>query len=201
MGRLPMVSVRDETKMGDRPGTPAGNLGMEGVVLAVVTAVSFSSSFWSLSFWSCCLCRCRSLAWKGFGLRSLRLEMMEGCEGSALWVGVGSTPGFTDEALVGEAEAAAEDLLLWRASRLELARPKAGVGWSTLAGVAMSVGVTSLLVMMATVVLVARGLAAILARVRPKRLGRMTGVKALGLALLEMDDGFATAEEDTSVKS
>ena len=112
-------------------------------------------------------------------------------------------PGFTEDALVGEAEA--EDRLLWRASRLELARPlvlsKAGVGWSTLAGVAMSVGVMSLLVMMATVVLVARGLAAILPRVLPNKLGRITGVKALGLLLRDMEDGFAVAEDETRVKS
>ena len=142
-----------------------------------------------------------SLARNGFGLRSLKFEMMEGCDGSAVSVGVGSTPGFTDDALVGEAEA--EERRLCLPSRLELARflVKAGVGWSTLAGVAISVGVMSLLVMMATVVLVARGLAAILPRVRPNRFGRMTGVKALGLLLLEMDDGFAVAEDETRVKS
>ena len=195
-----MVSVREETKIGDRPGAPAGNLGIAGVVLAVVAAGS--SSFWSLNFLSCCLCRSLSLARNGFGLRSLKLDMMEGCDGSAVWVGVGSTPGFTDDALVGEAEA--EERRLCRANRLVLARflvlSKAGVGWSTLAGVAMSVGVMSLLVMMATVVLVARGLAAILRRV-PNRFGRMTGVKALGLLLLEMDDGFTVADDETRVKS
>ena len=43
MGLLLMVSVREDTKMGDRPGAPAGNLGIAGVVLAVVAGEGSSS--------------------------------------------------------------------------------------------------------------------------------------------------------------
>ena len=86
-----MFSVREETKIGVRPGMPTGNRG--GVMLAVegagVVAASGSSSSslavplpLVLNLARFCLCLSFSLALKGFGRLRLRPGIMEGLVGS-----------------------------------------------------------------------------------------------------------------------
>ena len=86
-----MFSVREETKIGVRPGMPTGNRG--GVMLAVegagvVEASGSSSSSLAvplplvLNLARFCLCLSFSLALKGFGRLRLRPGIMEGLVGS-----------------------------------------------------------------------------------------------------------------------
>ena len=195
-----MFSVREETKMGVRPGMPTGNLG--GVMLGLGAGVVEGASGWLsssssasslesvlprvLSLWRLALCLSFSLALKGLGLLKLRPEMMEGRLGFRA----------ISEAEVGAMLLLREErlglmllllmlpltLLLALLNTLEDASMEGlDCGRGELAGVAMRVGVTSLLVMMATVVrlrpLDLTGLALFLGLL--KRLGRMTGVNVL----------------------
>ena len=195
-----MFSVREETKMGVRPGMPTGNLG--GVMLGLGAGVVEGASGWLsssssasslesvlprvLSLWRLALCLSFSLALKGLGLLKLRPEMMEGRLGFLA----------ISEAEVGAMLLLREErlglmllllmlpltLLLALLNTLEDASMEGlDCGRGELAGVAMRVGVTSLLVMMATVVrlrpLDLTGLALFLGLL--KRLGRMTGVNVL----------------------
>ena len=199
-GFLLMFSVREETKMGVRPGMPTGNLG--GVMLGLGAGVVEGASGWLsssssasslesvlprvLSLWRLALCLSFSLALKGLGLLKLRPEMMEGRLGFLA----------ISEAEVGAILLLREErlglmllllmlpltLLLALLNTLEDASMEGlDCGSGELAGVAMRVGVTSLLVMMATVVrlrpLDLTGLALFLGLL--KRLGRMTGVNVL----------------------
>ena len=199
-GFLLMFSVREETKMGVRPGMPTGNLG--GVMLGLGAGVVEGASGWLsssssasslesvlprvLSLWRLALCLSFSLALKGLGLLKLRPEMMEGRLGFLA----------ISEAEVGAMLLLREErlglmllllmlpltLLLALLNTLEDASMEGlDCGRGELAGVAMRVGVTSLLVMMATVVrlrpLDLTGLALFLGLL--KRLGRMTGVNVL----------------------
>jgi hypothetical protein len=190
--------------------------------VALVDVVDDPSSLadWLLRCSSCCFCLSFSLAWKGLGLLSRRLGMMAGASedpSSSAGVNVGGTSlGRTtaaDEELgemllllleLSTAPLVLLNLLLPRLRKpalLSLPRlleSKEGVAWrSELAGEAISVGVASLRVMMATVVRVRpRGLTfSGLVRVR-NRLGLITGV--LDLAALESS---AATDEEARVKS
>ena len=195
-----MFSVREETKMGVRPGMPTGNLG--GVMLGLGAGVVEGASGWLsssssasslesvlprvLSLWRLALCLSFSLALKGLGLLKLRPEMMEGRLGflAISEAEVGAMLLLRDErlGLMLLLLMLPLTLLLALLNTLEDASMEGlDCGRGELAGVAMRVGVTSLLVMMATVVrlrpLDLTGLALFLGLL--KRLGRMTGVKVL----------------------
>lgn len=195
-----MFSVREETKMGVRPGMPTGNLG--GVMLGLGAGVVEGASGWLsssssasslesvlprvLSLWRLALCLSFSLALKGLGLLKLRPEMMEGRLGflAISEAEVGAMLLLRDErlGLMLLLLMLPLTLLLALLNTLEDASMEGlDCGRGELAGVAMRVGVTSLLVMMATVVrlrpLDLTGLALFLGLL--KRLGRMTGVNVL----------------------
>ena len=199
-GFLLMFSVREETKMGVRPGMPTGNLG--GVMLGLGAGVVEGASGWLsssssasslesvlprvLSLWRLALCLSFSLALKGLGLLKLRPEMMEGRLGflAISEAEVGAMLLLRDErlGLMLLLLMLPLTLLLALLNTLEDASMEGlDCGRGELAGVAMRVGVTSLLVMMATVVrlrpLDLTGLALFLGLL--KRLGRMTGVNVL----------------------
>jgi len=77
LGRRLNFSVLEETKMGVRPGRPAGNLG--GVMERPAGfSVVFSCLFPFLSCLSLNFCRSFSLALNGDGLRIFRLVTIEG---------------------------------------------------------------------------------------------------------------------------
>ena len=195
-----MFSVREETKMGVRPGMPTGNLG--GVMLGLGAGVVEGASGWLsssssasslesvlprvLSLWRLALCLSFSLALKGLGLLKLRPEMIEGRLGflAISEAEVGAMLLLRDErlGLMLLLLMLPLTLLLALLNTLEDASMEGlDCGRGELAGVAMRVGVTSLLVMMATVVrlrpLDLTGLALFLGLL--KRLGRMTGVNVL----------------------
>ena len=199
-GFLLMFSVREETKMGVRPGMPTGNLG--GVMLGLGAGVVEGASGWLsssssasslesvlprvLSLWRLALCLSFSLALKGLGLLKLRPEMMEGRLGflAISEAEVGAMLLLRDErlGLMLLLLMLPLTLLLALLNTLEDASIEGlDCGRGELAGVAMRVGVTSLLVMIATVVrlrpLDLTGLALFLGLL--KRLGRMTGVNVL----------------------
>jgi hypothetical protein len=208
------VSVRAETKMGVRPGMPAGKRGTGGVtrsdsslgVSSLLAAALVSCS--ALDFWrssnSCCFCFSLRRCLYGEGLRFLRFEKMEGPFLSSGCVALGSMSAGAEETTASsstddgetsttdEAETSAlllclallrlSKCALLRANRLRLLKGNVGVarGVPVLTGVAMSVGVTSLRVMMATVVSVLllwwRRFGLVLVR---NRLGLITGVNVL----------------------
>ena len=199
-GFLLMFSVREETKMGVRPGMPTGNLG--GVMLGLGAGVVEGASGWLsssssasslesvlprvLSLWRLALCLSFSLALKGLGLLKLRPEMIVGRLGflAISEAEVGAMLLLRDErlGLMLLLLMLPLTLLLALLNTLEDASMEGlDCGRGELAGVAMRVGVTSLLVMMATVVrlrpLDLTGLALFLGLL--KRLGRMTGVNVL----------------------
>ena len=186
--------------MGVRPGMPTGNLG--GVMLGLGAGVVEGASGWLsssssasslesvlprvLSLWRLALCLSFSLALKGLGLLKLRPEMMEGRLGflAISEAEVGAMLLLRDErlGLMLLLLMLPLTLLLALLNTLEDASMEGlDCGRGELAGVAMRVGVTSLLVMMATVVrlrpLDLTGLALFLGLL--KRLGRMTGVNVL----------------------
>ena len=139
-----------------------------------------------LSLWRLALCLSFSLALKGLGLLKLRPEMMEGRLGflAISEAEVGAMLLLRDErlGLMLLLLMLPLTLLLALLNTLEDASMEGlDCGRGELAGVAMRVGVTSLLVMMATVVrlrpLDLTGLALFLGLL--KRLGRMTGVNVL----------------------
>ena len=186
--------------MGVRPGMPTGNLG--GVMLGLGAGVVEGASGWLsssssasslesvlprvLSLWRLALCLSFSLALKGLGLLKLRPEMIVGRLGflAISEAEVGAMLLLRDErlGLMLLLLMLPLTLLLALLNTLEDASMEGlDCGRGELAGVAMRVGVTSLLVMMATVVrlrpLDLTGLALFLGLL--KRLGRMTGVNVL----------------------
>ena len=227
-GFLLMFSVREETKMGVRPGMPTGNLG--GVMLGLGAGVVEGASGWLsssssasslesvlprvLSLWRLALCLSFSLALKGLGLLKLRPEMMEGRLGflAISEAEVGAMLLLRDErlGLMLLLLMLPLTLLLALLNTLEDASMEGlDCGRGELAGVAMRVGVTSLLVMIATVVrlrpLDLTGLALFLGLL--KRLGRMTGVNVLlGLVKVslpreEAEDGDSDEDSEAGLRT
>ena len=202
LGRRLNVSRLDETKIGVRPGGPAGNLG------GVIDSPAGFSVVW-IGFCllrNCCslaFCRSFSLALNGEGLLRLRFVTMDGAFSFDLVeVGLISAP-LVEELRLGLM--LAPRLLLKRLPDLppvteedaledpldELLNVGLADG-ATDAGVAIRVGVISLLVMMATVVRVLERLLELgLLRVGLNRLGLITGVNVrLGLVNVKRDWGF-----------
>lgn len=217
------VSVREETKIGERPGRPGGSWNRGRLVLVVDSSVAVSSSSSSLvrlvvrrrCSWRRCLSRRR--ARNGLGRRMFKPEMIEGLMKPSSVSSVGEGEMSEARVMVDDAKPLDEldeadgrgnallpllrNLLPPRLNRLALLRtrlldPKVGVGRMSEAGVAIRVGVTSLRVMMATVVRERpRGRVATW-RVRLKN-GLITGVKVRVLA----EESLEEAEVRTTASS